>query len=243
MIDRTRIPQVLLDLAGPASDGALQAVLFVADQLAVSADPHAVFDQMSTCCVPILATTCSYRPAAAGEFDVMGEVGGRALVTELPGSSAQEVHYAVQFQDDPAGAGEAGPVAGTLTFGYQSPAQARQHAPAVRLLVAWVSSQLHAERQAARSNALAERLRNVEIALATNREIGVALGIVMERHKLSSDGAFELLARISQQSHRKVREVAADIVQTGLIELPPERAARPRPTPPARPRAVMSSPS
>jgi AmiR/NasT family two-component response regulator len=75
---------------------------------------------------------------------------------------------------------------------------------------------------------------NLQIALASSREIGMAMGIVMDRHKLSTDQAFDLLARISQRQHRRVRELALEITETGALELPagvPLLAPRPVPTP------------
>ena len=49
------------------------------------------------------------------------------------------------------------------------------------------------------------------------REIGVAMGIVMARTKLTSEEAFLMLATRSQQEDVKVRDVAAQIIMTGLF--------------------------
>ena len=46
----------------------------------------------------------------------------------------------------------------------------------------------------------------------------MAMGVVMERYHLSSEQAFEILCRLSQESHRKVNRIAEDIVFSG--ELP-----------------------
>jgi DNA-binding response OmpR family regulator len=54
-------------------------------------------------------------------------------------------------------------------------------------------------------------------ALASNRTIGTAIGIVMARYGLAADRAFHTLVRISQQSNRKLREVADEIVAGGAI--------------------------
>jgi signal transduction histidine kinase/CheY-like chemotaxis protein len=54
-------------------------------------------------------------------------------------------------------------------------------------------------------------------ALASNRTIGTAIGIVMARYGLASDRAFHTLVRISQQSNRKLRDVAEEIVAAGAI--------------------------
>jgi signal transduction histidine kinase/DNA-binding response OmpR family regulator len=54
-------------------------------------------------------------------------------------------------------------------------------------------------------------------ALASNRTIGTAIGIVMTRYGLASDRAFHTLVRISQQSNRKLRDVAEEIGAAGAI--------------------------
>ena len=61
------------------------------------------------------------------------------------------------------------------------------------------------------------RITNLEIALNSSRTIGMAIGIVMERQKLTADDAFELLQSASKRTNRKVRDIAADIVFTGAV--------------------------
>lgn len=54
-------------------------------------------------------------------------------------------------------------------------------------------------------------------AIATRQHIGEALGIVMERYKISEDQAFEVLKRSSQHRNVKLREIAEQITNTGEI--------------------------
>lgn len=61
------------------------------------------------------------------------------------------------------------------------------------------------------------QIENLEAALATNRTIGVAIGILIERHKISSDAAFARLVEVSQHTNRKLRDVADELVYTGQI--------------------------
>jgi GAF domain-containing protein len=50
----------------------------------------------------------------------------------------------------------------------------------------------------------------------TNRDvIGQAKGMLMERYSLSADDAFQLLARLSQDSNTKLAEVAVQVVEAG----------------------------
>ena len=59
------------------------------------------------------------------------------------------------------------------------------------------------------------QLRN---ALRSNRTTGTAVGMVMTRYELDAQQAFKVLARISQQSNRKLHDIAEELVRTG--ELP-----------------------
>ncbi|WP_299570550.1 GAF and ANTAR domain-containing protein [uncultured Williamsia sp.] len=50
----------------------------------------------------------------------------------------------------------------------------------------------------------------------TNRDvIGQAKGMLMERYSLSADDAFQLLARLSQDSNTKLADVALQVVEAG----------------------------
>lgn len=70
---------------------------------------------------------------------------------------------------------------------------------------------------------------NLQIALESRAVIDLAKGVLMERHKLTADQAFQLLASASMHSNRKVREIAEHLVTTGeLLGRPaPDGRARP----------------
>ncbi|BCY09465.1 GAF and ANTAR domain-containing protein [Actinoplanes sp. L3-i22] len=70
----------------------------------------------------------------------------------------------------------------------------------------------------------ATRARNTELteALRSNRLIGMALGIVMNQRRVTAQQAFEVLRRSSRHRHRKIHDLAAEIVETG--EVPDGRA-------------------
>jgi GAF domain-containing protein len=74
----------------------------------------------------------------------------------------------------------------------------------------------HAAIALARSvdHAEAEHLR---VALASSREIGIALGIVMATHRVTEQQSFDMLRVASQHLHRKLRDVAAELVLTGEV--------------------------
>ena len=48
----------------------------------------------------------------------------------------------------------------------------------------------------------------------------------MSRHKLTYEGAFDLLPTVSQRGHRKLRDIADDVARAGDIELPPRVRGR-----------------
>jgi hypothetical protein len=57
----------------------------------------------------------------------------------------------------------------------------------------------------------------LERALDSNRTIGVATGILMSSLRLSREEAFALLRSTSQRLNRKLRDVAGDVVSTGVL--------------------------
>ncbi|WP_091933923.1 GAF and ANTAR domain-containing protein [Blastococcus sp. DSM 46786] len=63
----------------------------------------------------------------------------------------------------------------------------------------------------------AERAEHLQAALEHRAAIDQAKGILMERHKLTADQAFQLLARVSMESNTKLRDVAARFVLTGQL--------------------------
>ena len=65
-----------------------------------------------------------------------------------------------------------------------------------------------------------EQIAGLEQAVASNRSIGMAIGILMAIRRVSQEEAFTLLRTASQRSNRKLRAIADDVVLTG--ELPPE---------------------
>ena len=70
------------------------------------------------------------------------------------------------------------------------------------------------------STALARgRASNLLRALESNREIGVAMGILMHRHQLTREQAFDVLRVASQDSNRKLVDVATEVADTGTLTI------------------------
>lgn len=68
---------------------------------------------------------------------------------------------------------------------------------------------------------LHEQVEHLERALQSNRGIGVAMGVLMNQYKITQNEAFDLLRMASQHGHRKLADVAVDVTETGILELPP----------------------
>jgi hypothetical protein len=65
-----------------------------------------------------------------------------------------------------------------------------------------------------------EKIANLERALVSARRIGAAMGVLMQAHKITDLDAFDLLRLASQRSHRKLPDVAEDVLLTGALPVP-----------------------
>jgi AmiR/NasT family two-component response regulator len=63
-----------------------------------------------------------------------------------------------------------------------------------------------------------EQLGHLRTALATNRRIGMAIGILMALRKIGEEEAFELLRRASSHRNIKLYLVAEEVIRTGTLD-------------------------
>ncbi|WP_460819386.1 GAF and ANTAR domain-containing protein [Nocardioides korecus] len=63
----------------------------------------------------------------------------------------------------------------------------------------------------------AHQIHGLEVALDANRVIGAASGMLMATYSISQDEAFQLLRRTSNDLNRKLRDVAAELTDTGKL--------------------------
>jgi hypothetical protein len=107
---------------------------------------------------------------------------------------------------------DAGVIAG-LNIYSPEPNAFDEHARAIGLVLATHAGLL--------MNALLanDRARNLKRALESNREIGVAIGVLMNEHRLSQAQAFDVLRAASQDSNRKLADVALEVVDTGTLTI------------------------
>lgn len=64
----------------------------------------------------------------------------------------------------------------------------------------------------------ARKIEELNVALHTGRQIGVAIGILMTRQLITYEQAFGQLVEASQHLNRKLRDIAVEVMDTG--ELP-----------------------
>jgi GAF domain-containing protein len=69
-----------------------------------------------------------------------------------------------------------------------------------------------------------ELASNLQTALESRAVIDQAKGILMERHKLTAEQAFQVLAQASMRGNVKLRDVADQLVHTGVLPVPGGRS-------------------
>jgi hypothetical protein len=66
-----------------------------------------------------------------------------------------------------------------------------------------------------------EHAEHLDQALRSSRTIGAAMGLIMASRHVDEDEAFAILKAASQNSNRKLREIAAELVASGGLTDPP----------------------
>lgn len=71
-------------------------------------------------------------------------------------------------------------------------------------------------------------VHHLRVALETNRTISTAVGILMARHHLDADEAFDVLRQVSMRTNTKLRDVSVEVQLTGALPEVPARRPRER---------------
>ncbi len=58
--------------------------------------------------------------------------------------------------------------------------------------------------------------RHLKLAIESHRMIGHAVGVLMERHRVTADQGFAMLRQASLDRNIKLREIARRVMETGL---------------------------
>jgi hypothetical protein len=101
----------------------------------------------------------------------------------------------------------------TLLWGDRPGAFTPTDADAAVVLAALVGASCESAFQRSRAD-------NLEVALESSRQIGIAIGILMTRELITADQAFDRLRAESQRRHRKLREVADEVARSGELPRP-----------------------
>lgn len=80
--------------------------------------------------------------------------------------------------------------------------------PLDQAVIAHLEAQVQADR---------DKIAHLEIALASARRIGTAIGILMAQRRITDADAFETLRAVSQYRQRKLRDIAEDVILTGTL--------------------------
>lgn len=231
--------------AGPPATEASKPVLQpgaliigVASQLAHSADPETVLGSLVAAYARHTGTDCAVELLSGSVVRLISlPPTGSAAATE-PTVSEQPTLSPVARQ---LLAGDGTPLSGPDWFALPIGASASQDTSAdipvgafhcrftnrraernqvdpARFLLTYATDLMQAERRLA----VAERqVANLETALSSNRDIGTAIGILMNAHLVTQEQAFSMLRTASQHGHRKLREIANEVIFTGSIPTPP----------------------
>lgn len=62
-----------------------------------------------------------------------------------------------------------------------------------------------------------DRAEGLQTALAANREIGIAIGILMTRYQLTEQAAFDLLRVTAQRERCKLRQIVTETIRAGAL--------------------------
>ncbi len=62
-----------------------------------------------------------------------------------------------------------------------------------------------------------DREANLRRAMKSREFIGQAMGILMERHRVTASQAFDVMVHASQRTNVKLRSIAEELVRTGSL--------------------------
>lgn len=172
-------------------------------ELAERAD-HIQYELGSGPCIDAILDNALYQPQDLATDDRWPEY-GRRVVAELG------LHSMLSFRMN---LGMDGLIAGLNLYG-QEPGAFDERDQAEGLLLT-----THAAQAVAAAHQR-DRAENLERALASNRDIGTAIGVLMTQHRLTRDQAFDLLRIASQNTNRKLHQIALDVIDTGTVDVTP----------------------
>ena len=140
----------------------------------------------------------------ASESDPRWDQWGKRVKDEVGVNSVLSQRLLLQNQN--------GVVAG-LNIYSDSPNAFDRAAVGIALILATHGGMVLSERLAS------QRAENLSKALQSNREIGVAMGILMNQHQFTRQESFDVLRVASQNSNRKLADIAVEVADTGALTI------------------------
>jgi ANTAR domain len=200
----------------------IAAVLHTMDELLCSGDLTVVFSSVVRICVPVLCDVAIATISVDGRrpYTIRWPAAAIADRATSPYSDGDEPGYRVLVPVRSRSLEPADRFTGTLELQCDDYRPSPSHELLAHLVAERATAVVDQERLAERARMQQARGDNLELGMSSNREIGIAMGIVMSGHKLTSTQAFDLLRRISQRTQRKVRDIALDVIESGMIDLP-----------------------
>jgi hypothetical protein len=237
----TPLIEQLAVTACPSISSSASELTAMLHQLRPASDPLPVFRSLTRVVVPRLCDSSTVRLCIGGQSSQLGyrvtsstgyEQDGSDTGAEYaePGADALR-HDLVTVPIEPSAVEGQPSYRGVLTMRFYGLRPTLAHLLFGQLLVEHAIALVQREQQTA-------KIANLQCALSSNREIGAAMGILMARHQLTATQAFDLLRRTSQHCHRRIVAIAAEVIETGALDLPDGvdlLECRPTPGPPRRP--------
>jgi hypothetical protein len=187
--------------------------------LVASAEPAVVLSSLARSCNPAFSDSCTVE-LSEGVDDLF------RVTFPMPGAGPPAVTGKAVSTSFRAAAALGHPsFAGMVVHSWAERDPTEDDAIIARLLVDRAVALVHAERLAATAARADERAAKLAIELITSRVEGEAIGILATKHQAAREEALWLLRQASHASHRKLYEVATDVVRTGDLERPPHRGA------------------
>jgi hypothetical protein len=207
----------------------------VSASLVRSADPETVFGSLvtayaehsGTCCMVELLTGSAVRVLQAssspGREHAAGEQPSlspqaRQLLAGDGAPLAGADWFALPIGAVASPAAEAEVPLGVFSCRFTNRRAEPRHLEPAQYLISLATELLHNEQRLAKA---LNQVANLEIALSSNRDIGTAIGILMNSHLVTQDQAFTMLRTASQHGHRKLRDIANEVIFTGSLGTPP----------------------
>ncbi len=194
-----------------APDTPLAVVLESLVTLVESPEPAVVFSSLVRLCVPSICASAS--ASILGSDQNVYAVSWPRMAHE----HADSRHGLVTTEFEAPETSDHPGYHGVFSLRFDSPDHS--HAFLARLLVERALATVERGRLTEVATRRERVAANLELALVSNRQISVAVGIVMARRSLTSEQAFEVLRTVSQSSNRKLRDIALEVAHGGDVAL------------------------